>query len=300
MHGKGKGGLITGLVFLILATLFSFFSTAIQFVPLFRNFEEYKNELAWLLPFPISTTITFILIIVIFVLIGNYKRVNQAAPMYLVFLALFFSYFPYSWKFIIYYSDSTFDNFISWHHLLLQLVCFIMFILHLASTCMKSRVMLLISYIFSIFAFLFFLISNGYMFALTIGSYEVSEAFGHAAVYMPFLMLIEIVYLVFFITSIVLAASCSKRLYKRYNQLEFDDKQAKLMFAALAVLGFQKGLYSRETMNNELDNLTSEERTAVQELIHNPEVIKQAETIFSDYQFARDFNYMKHYIMSHR
>ena len=73
------------------------------------------------------------------------------------------------------------------------------------------------------------------MFALTVGSYEVSEAFGHAAVYMPFLMLIEIVYLVFFITSIVLAASCSKRLYKRYNQLEFDDKQAKLMFAALAV-----------------------------------------------------------------
>ena len=138
------------------------------------------------------------------------------------------------------------------------------------------------------------------MFALTIGSYEVSETFGHAAVYMPFLMLIEIVYLVFFITSIVLAASCSKKLYKRYNQWEFDNKQAKLMFAALAVLGFQKGLYAREIMNNELDKLTEEEKQAVNQLIHNSDIVNYSETIFSDYQFARDFNYMKHYIISHR
>ena len=161
--------------------------------------EEYKKDLVWFIPFPICILITFILIIVCFVLIGNYKRVNQSSPMFLVYLTLLFSQLPYS---IYWFNITGFDdewNFIPWHNLLVVLIPLIFFILLLAAKLLKSRVMNLIFYLFSIFIFLFFMASNFYLIYLSSIDNGMNAILGHPAMYIPYLCLLEIIFFILFL-----------------------------------------------------------------------------------------------------
>lgn len=300
MHGKGKGGLITSLVFLIITTLFTMVTISIPLSVILSNLNEYKSDLIQLLPFPICALITFILIIVCFVFLGRYKRVNEASPLFMVYLTIFFSHLPYSylWIFITNFEDDW--GFIPWHNLLIVLISFIMFILLLAAKALKSRIMRLLTYLLSIFVFIYFLGTNfSLIYTLFVNS-EASRILGHPLMYVPYVILLEMVFFILFITSIVLTVSCSKKTYEKYNKFGFDESTGKIFLAILAVIGFQRGYYSREIMNSELDTLTEEEKAKVQEAIHNEEALKYVDQIFADYRFTRDFHMMKDYILSHR
>ena len=299
MHGKGKGGLITSLVFLILTTFFTLVSTMFVILSILGNSEDYTSALKQLLPFPICAVVTLILIIVSFVFIGHYKLVNQGSLLFLIYLTIFFSHLPYSliWFFVTEFEDEW--GFIPWHNLLIILISFIMFILLLAAKALRSRIMRLITYLISIFVFIYFMISNFSMIYALFRDYEIAGVLGNPIMYAPYLFGIEIVFFILFITSIVLTVSCSKRTYDRYNKLGFDEESAKMMLATLTVIGFQRGYYSKEIMDEEMNNLSKEQKAMVQEAIHNPDAIKYADEIFKDYRFTRDFHMMKEWFLTH-
>ncbi len=175
-----------------------------------------------------------------------------------------------------------------------------MFILLLMAKALRSRIMRLITYLISIFVFIYFMISNFNMIYTLFRHSEIGGILGDSIMYAPYLFGIEIVFFILFITSIVLTVSCSKKTYEKYNKFEFDENTAKIFFAILAVIGFQRGYYSRAIVNSELDTLTEEEKAKVQEAIHNEEALKYVDQIFADYRFTRDFHMMKDYILSHR